>query len=207
MRLRRALARAAAVLLAVPAALALSTPAQADPIEVDGCYGVAVVVCDPAIDVVLPVGLEPWSTTIPVCAGTCTDVPVDAYTVGTNDEPRVCVKTEDRNGNESRSCVPLGTGGLPEYFVGTCPNGESGLYVYDSNGNTVVNACFYVGSYSVERCGTGYAGAYVYDEWGNQVAGRCVRIGRIPTIEELCAAVNDALAQVTTGELNCNIAQ
>ena len=210
MRLRHALARAAAVLLAVPAPFAFALPAQADPIEVPGCYGVAVVVCDPAIDIVLPVGLEPWSTTIPVCAGTCQDVPVNAYTVGTNSDPQACVKTEDRSGNESRSCVPLSLGALPNYRAVSCGSSDYvGRRIVDENGSTVVDACVYVGqitvpNYSVELCGSGYVGARVYDEWGSQVAGQCVRLPRT-NIEELCWDLNDALAPWGTLELNCQI--
>jgi hypothetical protein len=88
------------LLLAVP--LALAPPAHADPI-VDGCYGVAVVVCDPTVSA--PVGVN--TTEVPVCAGTCTYVAVPVPDVGSvNDD--VCATWTDDRGGPGGTCVNLG---------------------------------------------------------------------------------------------------
>lgn len=182
MRLRHTLARAATVLLALPFAFAIaaSAPAQAEEVEVPGCYGVSVVVCDPAVEFVLPAGTRPWSTTIPVCAGTCQEVPVNAVTAELHEDPYVCIKTEDRNGNESRTCRPIGVTPLPPVGVPTvelCDNGQTGVVIYNEDGSTLFRRCantdvlptWYVGECSYY----GESGYYVYDENGNTVVNGC----------------------------------
>lgn len=63
---------APAVALSLPAfAAAAPAPAYAEPVTVPGCYGVAVVVCDPQVT-----GVESYTAEVPICVGSCTYVPV-----------------------------------------------------------------------------------------------------------------------------------
>jgi uncharacterized membrane protein len=85
------------MLVGALAALAMTTaaaPAGADPIGVEGCYGVSVVICNPTVN-----GVSTSYSQVPVCAGTCTVINVP--------RPRVsqpCVSYQDYYGTESGTC-------------------------------------------------------------------------------------------------------
>lgn len=84
----------------------LSVPAHAQrPLQdiindaLQGCYGAAVIVCDPHVTG-SPVGTS--STTVPVCAGSCQNVDVP---VPTGAEGPTCVGFSDQDGNTTEECV------------------------------------------------------------------------------------------------------
>lgn len=104
--MKRVLTRLATTMLAAPLALAtLAAPAQAeDLLLLPGCYGAgSAIYCD--VTVTVPVPVETYSTTIPVCAGTCTDVPVTLVRRDTNEEIVICATWTNRAGYPSGVCT------------------------------------------------------------------------------------------------------
>lgn len=92
-----------AVAAALPLALSSVSGAAAEDVTVDGCYGVAVIVCDPTVHVSSPVKLQRYTMTVPVCAGTCTYVPVPMYRTVDGGSPYLCV-TWESDDLDSLSC-------------------------------------------------------------------------------------------------------
>ena len=91
---------------AVLASLAVAAPAQANTIldgiiqdALEGCYGVAVTVCDPHVSE-RPYELN--STPVPVCTGSCqtVNVPVPGLS-GDN----LCVAWTDHDGGSHQACA------------------------------------------------------------------------------------------------------
>ena len=74
----RGLARLAAAALPFPLLFA-ATPAHADDVTLSGCWGAGVIVCDVSVEYGELPGIERYTTTVPVCAGSCTYVPVTLY--------------------------------------------------------------------------------------------------------------------------------
>jgi hypothetical protein len=75
-------------------------------------------------------------TTIPVCAGTCTDVPVDVPGVASQPS-HVCVTAQDRSGATTvDTCTPASTPRLVR-----CSSPSTGYYVVDENGNVLLDGC------------------------------------------------------------------
>jgi hypothetical protein len=150
-RLRRALTVAALSCSAVVGGVTAAAPAGATTVTVPGCYGVGVIVCNPTLDAVLPYKVTSTATTIPVCAGTCTDVTVDVPGVASQPS-HVCVTAEDRVGNlVVDTCAPAGTPRLVKCY------GSTGYYVEDGNGNELFNACLdpsLVPALATRRCTT-----------------------------------------------------
>jgi hypothetical protein len=167
-RLRRVLATASLSAAFVAGATMVAAPAEATTKTVSGCFGVVVIYCDPTVEYVLPFAVGTTTTTIPVCAGTCTDVPVPVPTVDTVGSPRVCVTAHDRNGAQNlNTCAPIATPRLvpcseyyPYYYDYT------GYVVEDANGNVVLNGCVSTSDYTpyieVVQCYDGSTGLYVY---------------------------------------------
>jgi hypothetical protein len=170
-RLRRVLGVAALTCSTVVGGVTAATPAGATTETVPGCYGVGVIVCNPTVDAVLPYKVTTTQTTVPVCAGTCTDVTVDVP--GVQSQPsHVCVTAQDRVGNTTiDTCTPAGTPRLVKCY------GATGYYVEDGNGNELLNACLdpsLVPALTTRRCslyvGTTHVNSYqVYDTNSGQV--------------------------------------
>lgn len=175
---------AAAALVAATAA-----PAAATEVTVPGCYGAVVVACDITIEVGLPVGVETYQTEVPVCAGTCTDVPVTLVRTTSGDPTQVCVSYENRSGAEVfRNCGP-GDVQSP-YEVGRCGTGNRGVYVYDTqNGYYLVDLCGgVVVPYEVGRCGFKNQGFYVYDSQNGTYLVEACDGGSVTLLDVVCEA-------------------
>jgi hypothetical protein len=157
-RLHRA-ARRGVLTAALLAGTVAVAPAGASTVTVPGCFGVGVIVCDPTLDYELPYRVTTTHTTIPVCAGTCTEVPLDVPGVAAQPS-HVCVTTEDRAGNQTlNTCAPASTPRLIR-----C-SGSTGYYVVDGDGNELLNACVdtvETPSLGLGRC-TGYVGNLAYN--------------------------------------------
>lgn len=107
--MKRLFARLATVVAAVPLVLGSVTgSAQAGDTTIRGCYGVGVVVCDLTITINAPIGVESYQTYIPVCAGTCTTVPVTFVRTTPGEPTQLCYRYSDFYGNVSSYCA---TGG------------------------------------------------------------------------------------------------
>jgi hypothetical protein len=88
------------------AVAALAVPASAGSKTIPGCYGASsVIVCDPTVSWGVPVGVETYETTVPVCAGTCQDVPVTLVRRTSGEPLAVCATWTDRNGYPGGTCV------------------------------------------------------------------------------------------------------
>ena len=95
---------AAAVLVTVP----LAGTASAD-VTVPGCYGAATVVyCDPTVTATVPYTVESYETTVPVCAGTCYDVPVTLLSLEQTGAPlAVCATRYSQAGVPTTTCASI----------------------------------------------------------------------------------------------------
>lgn len=142
--------------VAVP--LATATPAAADEVTVlPGCWGAATAIyCDVKVEYTLPYDVDTYTTTVPVCAGTCTDVPVTLVSATPQESPQVCLSYENRAGAVVyRHCQPLTPPTidpdpwvdfarelLSRYRVSRCGDG---FRVYDTQGGyDVIDACFVI---------------------------------------------------------------
>lgn len=99
--MKRLFARVAATLLVAPLlTTAVPTSAQAVDVTIPGCYGASTAVyCDITLSIPAPYTVETYNTTVPVCAGTCTDVPVTLVRLkSTGDDLAICVTWENRSG-------------------------------------------------------------------------------------------------------------
>lgn len=149
----RACTVAAGALLCSPV-----TAAAADP-TLPGCYGAATaIVCNVTVDVRLPYAVGTTQTTVPVCAGTCTDVPVTLVQATATWPGEVCVSYTDRSGTQqSRTCRTLNQPTVPDtsglvaevvslltrYELRGCGPFDTGFYVYDNEQNRpLANTCF-----------------------------------------------------------------
>lgn len=104
--MKRVLTRLATTLLAAPLALTtLAAPAQASTgVTLPGCYGAgSAVYCD--VTVTIPVPVEVYETSVPVCAGTCTDVPVTLARLDRDEEIVICATWTNRAGYPSGVCT------------------------------------------------------------------------------------------------------
>lgn len=100
----------------LPLALgALAAPAQADPVTLEGCFGVAVVVCDPTVTVTAPTTVGTYEYTVPVCAGSCYDVPVTMVSGGVAGTASLCVSYETRAGVPWQYCITRALPVIPDY--------------------------------------------------------------------------------------------
>lgn len=110
--MKRVLARLATVAAAIGlVAAAAPGAAQAGTTTVPGCYGVGVVVCDLTIRIGAPIGVESYQTTLPVCAGTCTYVPVTLVRTTAGEPTAACYSYKDLAGNVYGECFTDGGGG------------------------------------------------------------------------------------------------
>jgi hypothetical protein len=154
-RLRRVATVATLSTALIGLATTAAAPASATSKTVTGCFGVVVVYCDPTVEYVLPFTVGTTTTTVPVCAGTCTDVPVPVPTVSLVGGAHVCVTANDRNGSQNlNTCLPLAAPRLA-----SCYYGDTGYRVVDANDNEILNACYYTGD--VPR--PGYRVCHSYD--------------------------------------------
>lgn len=103
--MRRTLARLASLLVAVPLAATLGAPAASADVTVPGCYGVAVVVCEPTVDVGLPAGIELYEENVPICAGSCQYVRVTLVRFGAGEPLHACVSYRSLSGTTTVRCA------------------------------------------------------------------------------------------------------
>lgn len=106
--MKRTFARVATTLLAAPLlAAGVAGTAQAESVTVPGCWGAttSAIVCNPTVTYTVPVGVTTYETVVPVCAGTCVDVPVTLVTTTPGQPLSTCVSWTDRAGNPSSRCV------------------------------------------------------------------------------------------------------
>jgi hypothetical protein len=97
--------RLATLLLGIPIAFATGA-GTAGATTVPGCYGASTaIVCNPSADVGLPYGVETYEMTVPVCAGTCQDVPVTLVRTKPGQSYLVCTSYEDAAHVAHPSCV------------------------------------------------------------------------------------------------------
>jgi len=89
-----------------------AAPASAD-VTVPGCFGAVVVYCDPTVATGYDV--ETYDTTVPVCAGTCVDVPVKFVRVTGSGSSLVCVTLTPRGGTPQTTCDEQVSGAVSDY--------------------------------------------------------------------------------------------
>lgn len=160
-RLRRTATVAATSAALLLGGTAASGPASAGEVTVPGCFGAVIIYCNPTLEYYLPYSVTTSPSTVPVCAGTCVDVPVPVPSVTSHGDARVCVTARDRNGNTNlNTCTPIAA---PRAL--RCSSPATGYYVVDGNGNMVLDACVYTGD--VPRP----AAAVCYDYWTGQPNG------------------------------------
>lgn len=93
-------------LVAVPVVLG-AVPAYAEDVTVPGCYGAGdAIVCNLTVTYTGVPGVEFYSETVPVCAGTCYDVPVTFVRADFSEAFRVCASWTDGAGNPQGTCDP-----------------------------------------------------------------------------------------------------
>ena len=124
--MKRLFARLATVLAAAPLLMGtVAGSAHAGDTTIPGCYGAGVVVCNLTISIGAPIGVGTYQTTIPVCAGTCRDVPVTLVGTTPGEPARACYRYSDYYGNVSSYCAVGGGGGgggVVEYVQETIDN-------------------------------------------------------------------------------------
>lgn len=107
--MNRLVLRLATVAATVPFALgatALTAHATESINLLPGCYGAgAAVICDVTVTAGVPAGVGTYQTTVPVCAGTCTYVPVTLVTVTGGDPLLLCVSYHTLTGPVVSECV------------------------------------------------------------------------------------------------------
>lgn len=122
----------------------LAAPAQADPVTVPGCFGVAVVVCDPTVTITSPTTVGTYEITVPVCAGTCQDVPVTLVSASQPGTTSICLSYETREGAPWQYCVTRAVPPVPDYpgivteFVEDFVDGRSVNEIVDDTVEDVV---------------------------------------------------------------------
>jgi hypothetical protein len=101
--------RLATVLLAAPLALAATTgAAHATSVTVPGCYGAGTaIVCNLTVTVGVPAGVETYETSVPVCVGTCMDVPLTLVRRTSGDPLQVCVSYTTYGGSYVSTCADV----------------------------------------------------------------------------------------------------
>lgn len=129
MNKRTIAARLAVVAATAPLAVGLAAgTASAETITLfEGCYGASsVIVCDGELSYTLPYDVESYQTTVPVCAGTCTNVPVTLFrTVSTGQPLALCFSRTSHAGVTTTTCTAdvVGTvGALAEQVVDIIDN-------------------------------------------------------------------------------------
>jgi hypothetical protein len=105
----RLMTRLATVLLAAPLALAATAgAAHATSVTVPGCYGASTAIfCNVTVTVGVPAGVETYTTTIPVCVGTCQDVPLTLVRTTSGDPLQVCVSYTTYSGSYVSDCADV----------------------------------------------------------------------------------------------------
>lgn len=102
------LRRAATLVAATPLLVAaVSGTSQAQTVTVPGCYGGgtnATIVCNLTITVGVPADVETYDTTVPVCLGTCQQVPVTLVRTAPGDPLLVCYSYTNGAGTPLGSC-------------------------------------------------------------------------------------------------------
>lgn len=169
--LRRALVAAATLPF-----LALPVTAHADGVTVPGCFGAAsAIICDPTVEYVLPLDVTTYQTSVPVCAGSCYDIPVTLVRSNPVTNPHVCFSYADRSGNVTSTCQPLAA---PSVQAHPCGYPYTGYVIEDGDGNTLLNACIdrtQIPSVKLVKCPPGEAGYYItYD--GDTLLNLCFTI-------------------------------
>ena len=109
--MKRTFARVALTLLATPVlAATVAGTAHAGSVTIPGCYGATSngIVCNPTVSYGVPLGVDTYEETIPVCAGTCVDVPVTLVRTAPGEPLLVCASWTDRAGNPASRCVDDG---------------------------------------------------------------------------------------------------
>ena len=98
----------------LPLVLGLAAaPAQAESVTVPGCFGAVVLVCQPTVTVQSPAVVGTYELTVPVCAGSCYDVPVTMVSAGVSGTASVCVSYESREGVPWQYCVTRAVPPIP----------------------------------------------------------------------------------------------
>jgi len=118
---RRCTTTLALLVTTLGAALGLAGPASADVVQIPGCYGVGIVLCDITVSVDTPAEITGFTTIdVPVCVQTCQTLHVPVPTLATNLNGSICVTANDLSGQRNLDeCIPYGF----EVVVGPCLSG------------------------------------------------------------------------------------
>ena len=112
--MKRTLSRLLTMAVALPLAATIGTgTASANhSVTVPGCYGAGTsgtVICNLTVTVGVPVGAETYQTTVPVCAGTCQQVPVTLARTTPGEPTRVCYSYNTLGGLPQTTCYDAAT--------------------------------------------------------------------------------------------------
>ncbi|HVF04235.1 MAG TPA: hypothetical protein VNA20_05290 [Frankiaceae bacterium] len=112
--MKRTLKRIAAVVVALPLAVGVAggTANASHSVTVPGCFGGGTsntVICNLTVTIGVPLGAETYQTTVPVCAGTCQNVPVTLVRTKPGEPAVVCYKYTRLNGTTVSACYDVDT--------------------------------------------------------------------------------------------------
>lgn len=163
--MKRTLKRIAAVVVALPLAVGLSAGSAnaSHTVTVPGCFGAgspSLVICNLTVKVGVPAGAETYQTTIPVCAGTCQNVPVTLVRTTAGEPTQVCYSYNTLGGPTVTTCYSPDTAGpWIDYVVQAVQNA---LNTVDQ---TVAYALDRVNYYYYRVCTIAANAADDYDIW------------------------------------------
>lgn len=127
--LSRVLALAAALPLAagLTAGLTTGTALASHTVDLPGCYGAGTnqtVICNVKVTVGVPVGAETYQTTVPVCVGSCQQVPVTLVRTTAGEPATVCYSYNQLGGPTVGACYNVSDlgGQLIDYVLTAVQN-------------------------------------------------------------------------------------
>lgn len=110
--MKRTLSRLFAVAVALPLTVGVmsGTASASHGATVPGCYGAGTnqtVICNLTVSVGVPVGAETYQTTVPVCVGTCQQVPVTLARTTPGEPVVVCYSYNTLGGPTVGNCYDV----------------------------------------------------------------------------------------------------